>query len=37
MNRANEFSENMMKFKHFGMTPTYINCWQEEIKSKLTL
>ena len=35
MNRANELSENMMKFKYFGMTPTDINCWQEEIKSKL--
>jgi hypothetical protein len=37
MNRANEFFENMMKLKYFGMTPTELNCRQEEIKSKLNL
>jgi hypothetical protein len=35
VNRAKGFSENMMKFKYFGMTPTDINCRGEEIKSRL--
>jgi hypothetical protein len=33
MKRANEFSENMTKFKYFGMTPTDLNADRKKLRA----